>query len=184
MPKCAKCGTNVDSGVSSCPSCGAEVAVPMTIGAHVSGSSSSSSSSHWRSGSGHLDYASPITTRAKPTSATILTVLAALGGLDAILIAVNMNFLGKLLPSLTIGSSLGLASGSIPFYFMSILGAVSLVSAYLFYKGNNKAWSIGLFFSVLNVLSILWSNYVGFVFGLVTLYFLTRFETKNWFHRA
>jgi hypothetical protein len=163
----------------------------MTIGAQVSGRSSTASSSagshtgSWRPNTrDHLDYANPMTTREKPMAATILTALAALGGVDALLIAVNLNFLAKVVPSLTVGSALGLLNGSIPLYFMSVLGVASLASAYLFFRGNSRAWRVGLVFSVLDVLSILWSNYVGFAFGLASLYFLTRFETKVWFHRV
>jgi|GEM_PF-1924145 hypothetical protein len=188
MTSCAKCETPLEGGTERCPKCGSSniMAATLSIGANPDRASSSSTStgSGWRSQAEKLDYANPLSTRTKPKTVNVIEVLAALGGIDAILIASGMNFLTKVAPSLALENSLGLSSGMVPLFFMSILAILSLVSAYAFYKGSRRGWGLGILFSVVGILSILWSNYVGFVFGLVTLYCLTRFETKVWFHKV
>ncbi len=172
MPSCSKCGAMADQGATQCPRCGA------LLDSGISSGRSGTASS--------LQYGQTTVTvtRKKPTGARVLTALFALGGINALYLAFEANPILGLMPIFP--------APSYPFgplvqgaqFFMAFLGILSLVTGFGLVRLGKWAWKLGLIVSLLGILSIVVSNYLGAIFGLATIYFLSRQETRVWFRRV
>ena len=62
-----------------------------------------------------------------------------------------------------------------------VMCVLLLFTAYGFMKGTPWGWWIGILVGGVSILSIAISDLLGFVFGLILIYYLTRPYVKRWF---
>ncbi len=172
MPTCSKCGATADQGITQCPKCGAAIEV-------------SSASSYRRSGTAAsvVQYPPQRTTQSKPTGVRALSVLFVLGGINSLYMALLSNPLSPYLASVPSVYPFGfLIQNSM--YFFGALGILSLVAGLGLVRLGKWAWKLGIVVCALAILSIVTSNYVGAILGVVSAYFMIKNETRVWFRRV
>jgi len=67
--------------------------------------------------------------------------------------------------------------------FLVIVGLISLAVAYGFWTGSGWGWWLGIILAILQIVSIFSLNVIGFIIGIIMVYYLTRPHVKAWFHK-
>jgi hypothetical protein len=101
----------------------------------------------------------------RPTGITILAILAILGGLAELGFGLIFSLFG-----------FGL--------IFVVFGLIELAVAYGFWTGASWGWWLGIIGAVLDLISIVTFDVIGFIIGIVMLYYLTRPHVKMWFHKV
>jgi hypothetical protein len=153
MAFCSKCGANLDPNSQFCPSCGAPVNASMPT---ASSESVVPPPPAYSPGTSNP--------RQRPTGITILAILAGLGALGLIAFGLIFTLFG-----------FGL--------IFVLFGLLELGAAYGLWTGARWAWWLAIIVAVLDVISIVSFDVLGFIIGLFMLYYLTRPNVKLWFNR-
>ena len=155
MAYCSNCGAAIEPNSTFCSSCGA----PVVPSAGSGPPQAIPLSTPYNSGQPSPEFVQ------RPAGVTILAVLAGLAGLATI--------------------SFGLIFTLFGFGFVFVLiGFIQFAVAYGFWTGASWGWWLGIIGAALNVLSIFTFNVIGFVIGIIFLYYLTRPYVKAWFHET
>ncbi len=114
--------------------------------------------------------------RERPLGITIISILEIIGAIYLFLAAAALSTVSLF----SLGFLLGAVSGFGSLVLL-ILGIVLLLSAYGLWYGKRWAWWLELAVSGIMILSVAVLNIVGFVVGLMLVYYLTRNYVKKWF---
>lgn len=158
MTFCSKCGASLEPNSSYCPSCGSSVG--------LAGQTDTFSTPTPPPMPPPPSYAPgqyiPLPLQ-RPTGITILAILAGLGGLASIIFGFAFGLLG---------------------FALLIIGLIEFAVAYGYWTGASWGWWLGIIGAALDIASILAINVVGFLIGLIMLYYLTRPHVKAWFRHT
>ena len=82
-----------------------------------------------------------------------------------------------------IGFGLGFAIFGFGFVFV-IIGLIEFGVAYGYWVGASWGWWLGIIGAALDIISIVTFNFIGFIIGIIMIYYLTRAHVKAWFRRV
>lgn len=103
-------------------------------------------------------------------------MLEVIAALFVLLGAAAFGFIG----ALGIGSLIGAISG-FGSALLVIIGIILLFGAYGLWLGHRWGYWLGIVVACLGIISIATLDVLGFVVGILVLYYLTRKRTKKWF---
>jgi hypothetical protein len=130
-----------------------------------------------------------LSVKERPVGVTILAILEIIVGLVSFFGGLGAVILGGVLGGL-IGGTGGVAAligGVVIGGILVIIGLVSFVIAYGFWKGSGWAWILGLIFAVIGLimgLISLPSGIITILMEALILYYLTRPHVKEFFGKA
>ncbi|MGI0085783.1 MAG: hypothetical protein ACREBQ_11950 [Nitrososphaerales archaeon] len=127
-------------------------------------------------------YVKELPSMQRPMFATAFIGLSIIGTAGAFLLAASYKFMPSIGALTQLASTFGTLSSFMP-YFLALVGILSLGAVYGSLKGNRWAWKVGLVASLLELISIITPNLLGFVVGIVSIYFLTTKPVKTWFRK-
>jgi uncharacterized membrane protein (DUF2068 family) len=103
-------------------------------------------------------------------------VLEVISALFILLGAAAFGFIG----AIGIGSFMGAISG-FGSVLLILIGIILLIGAYGMWDGDKWGYWFNVIIACLGILSIAILDVVGFVAGIIVLYYLTRKRVKKWF---
>ena len=124
-------------------------------------------------------YVKELPTGKRPGLASAFVGLSVIGAIGAFLLAGSYKFIPSMGVFNSLASSFSSLAGAMP-YLLGVVGIISLVAAFGFFKGNRWAWRVGLLASLLEILTIIAPNPLGLLVGIISLYFLTTRPVKAW----
>lgn len=110
----------------------------------------------------------------RPLGVTIVVALSILAAVYLLLVAFILGAIGIL--SGLVGAIAGFSSN-----LLIVSAIVLLIFAYGFWDGAPWGWWLGIIVSGILIISVAFLDVLGFVFGLMLVYYLTRPNVKKWF---
>ncbi len=116
------------------------------------------------------------TTGNRPLGITILALLDFIGAVLTLITAIAA-------PTILTAYSSSILSGfgAVVMVVGIIVAVIGIVIGYGLWKGMKWAWWLEVIFSALSIISILTLNIIGFIVGIIVLYYMTRKNTKAYF---
>jgi len=112
----------------------------------------------------------------RPTGIAILTALYIIGAVFLFFGAGTFGFVSRLgLSSMT--SAIAGFGGAV----LVVCGIILLIGAYGLWEGHHWGWWLAMIVSVLGIISIGVFDVIGFIVGLISLWYLTRKNVRKWF---
>ena len=185
MAFCTKCGAALTNEAEFCGACGHPVTAKTVAGRNQL------AENNQRPGFQTTTVRATSTIpRTRPPGVTVLAILTILSGIGTILAGLGVGLFSAVTRVVTDSSGQvvsvsgpGLAGIGVVLTFLVLLGVLQFAAAYGFLVGANWSWWLGMIAGVLSIISILGLNLIGFVIGIMMVYYLTRPHVKEWFHQ-